>query len=119
MKPVFHSPINLIVTIIDQIGSTIDLSQGIKKTGESILPNWNSVIPKWHISPWPNMDSHKERILPILSQTYGESAAEQWFQRWRIFFMACAELFGHADGQEWYVSHYLFGRAVDHSEGKA
>ena len=66
-----------------------------------------------------NMDSRKQSILPILSQTYGEAAAEQWFQRWRIFFMACAELFGHADGQEWYVSHYLFGRASDHCEGKA
>jgi cyclopropane-fatty-acyl-phospholipid synthase len=58
-----------------------------------------------------NMDSKKERVLPIMAQTYGEAAAGQWFQRWRIFFMACAELFGHADGQEWYVSHYLFSRA--------
>jgi len=66
-----------------------------------------------------NMDSRKQGILPILSQTYGEAAAEQWFQRWRIFFMACAELFGHADGQEWYVSHYLFGRAGDHGGSKA
>lgn len=58
-----------------------------------------------------NLDARKDQIMPVLSQTYGDMNAEQWFQRWRIFFMACAELFGHSEGQEWYVSHYLFGRA--------
>ena len=57
-----------------------------------------------------NMDASKQDILPVLAATYGSGQAEKWFQRWRIFFMACAELFGHKDGREWYVSHYLFER---------
>ena len=57
-----------------------------------------------------NMDDFRQEILPILAATYGAGDAEKWFGRWRIFFMACAELFGHDNGREWYVSHYLFER---------
>ena len=64
-----------------------------------------------------NLDQKRDRVLPILEQTYGPAGAEQWFQRWRIFFMACAELFGLNDGQEWYVSHYLFEPARNAFEG--
>ncbi len=56
-----------------------------------------------------NVDARRDRILPILAAAHGE-AAEQWLQRWRIFFMACAELFGYNRGQEWWVSHTLFER---------
>ena len=60
-----------------------------------------------------NVDARRDAVLPVLAATYGEDAAQQWLQRWRIFFMACAELFGHADGREWYVGHYLFARRDD------
>jgi cyclopropane-fatty-acyl-phospholipid synthase len=57
-----------------------------------------------------NMDARRDAVLPVMAATYGERSAEQWFQRWRIFFMACAELFGLEEGREWYVGHYLFER---------
>jgi cyclopropane-fatty-acyl-phospholipid synthase len=57
-----------------------------------------------------NMDARRSRILPILEQTYGADQALLWWQRWRIFLMACAELFGYDKGQQWWVSHYLFER---------
>lgn len=57
-----------------------------------------------------NMDAHRAAIMPILEQTYGAEQATLWWQRWRIFFMACAELFGYDKGQQWWVSHYLFER---------
>ena len=56
-----------------------------------------------------NMDLRRDRIEPILESVYG-AEAPLWWVRWRVFFMACAELFGYAGGQEWWVSHYLFGR---------
>lgn len=55
-----------------------------------------------------NLDAHRVNILPILAALHGESEAQRWFLRWRIFFMACAELFAYRQGQEWWVSHYLF-----------
>lgn len=52
-----------------------------------------------------NMDAHRQPILRIFEQTYGDDAT-RWFQYWRVFFMACAELFGYNRGNEWFVSHY-------------
>lgn len=57
-----------------------------------------------------NCDTYRSEILDILSTYYGKSDAKIWLQRWRIFFMACAELFGYAGGEEWFVGHYLFKR---------
>jgi cyclopropane-fatty-acyl-phospholipid synthase len=54
-----------------------------------------------------NMDKHRSQIMPIMRKVYGPADAARWFQRWRIFFMACAELWGFRDGREWLVSHYL------------
>jgi len=54
------------------------------------------------------MDENKEAIMPILARTYGEAQATKWWVYWRVFFMACAELWGYKDGNEWMVSHYLF-----------
>ena len=55
-----------------------------------------------------NMDAKRAQIMPILSKTYGADQATKWWVYWRVFFMACAELWGYRGGHEWRVSHYLF-----------
>jgi cyclopropane-fatty-acyl-phospholipid synthase len=55
-----------------------------------------------------NMDGREAEIRPILRQTYGAEEEQRWWVRWRLFFMACAELFGYDHGREWIVAHYLF-----------
>jgi len=57
-----------------------------------------------------NLDARRGDAWHVLAATYGEQDAARWMQRWRVFFMACAELFAFRDGQEWHVSHYLFER---------
>ena len=54
-----------------------------------------------------NLDRNRRAIWPILTAAYGKGEEQRWFQRWRVFFLACAELFGYRDGSEWLVSHYL------------
>jgi cyclopropane-fatty-acyl-phospholipid synthase len=58
-----------------------------------------------------NMDQHRSELLNLFSTVYGQAEALKWFVRWRIFFLACAELWGHRKGKEWIVSHSLFEKA--------
>jgi len=53
------------------------------------------------------MDERSRTVRPILEATYGSDQTARWWVRWRVFFMACAELFGFGDGREWFVGHYL------------
>ena len=59
------------------------------------------------------IDANKDDVMPILADTYGKEDASRWFMRWRIFFMACEELFRYRGGNEWFVSHYRFKRSAD------
>eukprot|EP00904_Undaria_pinnatifida_P004467 jgi/Undpi1/14020/HiC_scaffold_9.g03671.m1 len=60
---------------------------------------------------WLNLlDKNKEEVMPILAQIYGEGTETKWFVYWRLFFIACAELFAYRNGEEWMVSHYLFAK---------
>ncbi len=49
-----------------------------------------------------NLDRQRGELLQLFPST----DAARKLQRWRIFLMACSELFGFADGNEWFVGHY-------------
>ena len=57
-----------------------------------------------------NLDARDADVRRVMSDCYGKDQAALWTQRWRMFFMACEELFGYRRGQEWLVCHYRFGK---------
>tara|TARA_B110000495_G_C23030403_1_gene613485 strand:+ start:33 stop:1079 length:1047 start_codon:yes stop_codon:yes gene_type:complete len=66
--------------------------------------HYQKTCEAWHT----NMIRNREQIMPILETTYGKKEGVHWFNRWRMFYLSCSELFGYNDGNEWYVAHYLF-----------
>lgn len=72
----------------------------------------------WHVSgshyqktseAWlAKMDAARDDLMPLMAETYGAENQKRWWVYWRLFFMACAELWGYRNGDEWIVSHYLF-----------
>jgi cyclopropane-fatty-acyl-phospholipid synthase len=75
---------------------------------------WNGCHYRDTANAWlENMDRHRDELWPLLETVYGMQHTQQWWMRWRMFFMACAELFGYDKGQQWWVSHYLFEKAAD------
>jgi len=58
-----------------------------------------------------NLDRRRDEATAALATAMPAGEAERWTTRWRIFFMACAELFGLRDGAEWGVAHHLLARS--------
>jgi len=53
-----------------------------------------------------NLDRERSAATAVLAEVHGAGQAAIWRQRWRMFFMACAELFGRDEGREWFIAHY-------------
>ena len=58
------------------------------------------------------MDQNKRKILSLFERSNSSSIAKRKFHFWRLFYIACAEIFGYDNGNEWVVSHHLFKKSV-------
>jgi cyclopropane-fatty-acyl-phospholipid synthase len=69
------------------------------------------------VEQWPVSGTHYARTaeawLARMADNRDEIEARfgtAHYNAWRVFFLACAELWGYREGSEWLVSHYLFAR---------
>ena len=54
-------------------------------------------------------DANHQKVMKLFETTYGGyDQAVIWTNRWRVFYIACSELFNYRGGEEWGVGHYLF-----------
>lgn len=61
-------------------------------------------------------DHQRSDLLRLFEAALGPKDAVRQLQRWRMFFMACAELFNYRGGNEWLVSHYLFSKRPESAD---
>ena len=58
-----------------------------------------------------NLDQNKRQMLGALAKSgHPDAPARQW-QRWRMFVMACQELFAYRGGEHWFVGHFRMAPA--------
>lgn len=84
------------------------------------LPPSMTIDNHWHVSGlhyfrtakcWlANLDRRRRPCAKALESSCSSGASEAWlwYHRWRLFFLACQELWRSKRGSEWFVSHYLF-----------
>ena len=63
----------------------------------------------WH----DNLRANWSQVVDLFARDEPRGDAERRAQRWRVFFLACAEMFGYRQGREWLVAHYRFARRDD------
>lgn len=66
--------------------------------------HYSKTLEDWLV----RMDNHKSDIMPLFKDTYGASNAVKWWVRWRVFYLACSELFAFENGDQWGVGHFAF-----------
>ena len=57
-----------------------------------------------------NLDRRSGEALEVFAAGEDPHAPRVQLNRWRLFFLACSELFGYRGGNEWFVAHYRFLR---------
>ena len=58
------------------------------------------------------MDAAKPALWPLFERVYAAAGARRWWNYWRVFYLACEELFALGGGDEYGVTHILLAKAA-------
>ena len=86
--------------LLTRFNDHLQVEDNWKLNGEHYQKTLEAWLEKFN----QNQDSVRE----LFNECYGKTEANRWMWRWRLFFLACSELFGYRGGNEWGVSHYTF-----------
>ena len=91
---------------------SVDLFEKVQKTFK-VEKQW--IWPGTHYEKtanhWlKNLELNKDKVIPLFEKHYGKEESITWYNRWKVFFISCAELFGYNKGQLWGVTHYLLSK---------
>ena len=80
-----------------------------------------SVVDKWVVNgthygktarAWlENLDRNRAAVESGFRSHYDATTTNRIINRWRIFFMACEELWNYDNGEPWHVGHYLLRKS--------
>ncbi len=87
-------------SLLTQFDRHLKVDKAWKVNGE----HYSKTLEAW----LDKFNENEGHVRELFNQCYGEKTANQWMWRWRLFFLACSELFVFKNGQEWGVSHYIF-----------
>ena len=99
----YASAINLATTLpglFRDLESNLDYQKSWMLSGTHYEKTSNAWLDK--------MDLNKQNIIELFKKNNSNAIAKRKFHFWRLFFIACAEIFGYDNGAEWVVSHHLF-----------
>jgi len=54
-----------------------------------------------------NLLAYRPEVMSVLRDSFGNEAGTD-FEKWKLFFITCEELFSARKGNEWWVAQYLF-----------
>jgi len=80
----------------------------VQRTWKVIGTHYQKTLEAW----LEKFNENEEQVRTLFDHCYGKDKSSVWMWRWRLFFLACSELFGYQQGKEWGVSHYTFKKRI-------